>query len=270
MNQNPERSIENLLEIMATLRGPAGCPWDRAQDFASIAPYTIEEAYEVADAIERGDLPGLCDELGDLLFQVVFHARMAEEAGAFAFGDVVAAISAKLRRRHPHVFAGAAVADADAQRRDWEAHKAAERAARGDDSALAGIARSLPALARAAKLGARAAGVGFDWESPAGVRAKLDEELAELAAAEASGDAAAVAEELGDVLFTVANLARRLGVAPEEALRAANGKFERRFRAVEQRVGAGGRRLADLGPAELDREWAVAKAATAAGKPPVA
>lgn len=270
MKQSADSSIENLLEIMAVLRGPAGCPWDRAQDFASIAPYTIEEAYEVADAIERADLPGLCDELGDLLFQVVFHARMAEEAGAFAFADVVAAISAKLRRRHPHVFAGAAVTDAAGQRSDWEAHKAAERAARGDDSALAGIARSLPALARAAKLGARAARVGFDWETPAGVRAKLDEELAELAAAETAGDVAAVTEEIGDVLFTVANLARRLGVAPEDALRAANGKFERRFRAVERQAAARGQRLTDLGPAELDREWAVAKAATVAAKPPVA
>jgi MazG family protein len=254
--------IEKLLDVMARLRSPdGGCPWDREQTFASIAPYTIEEAYEVADAIDRADLAALKDELGDLLFQVVFHARMAEEQGAFAFGDVVAAITDKLQRRHPHVFAGqTGIGSAADQRSAWEEHKAAERAAGGDDSALAGIGLALPALARAAKLGARAARVGFDWETPAGVREKLAEELDELAEAEAAGDADAMADELGDVLFTAANLARRLNVAPEEALRRANAKFERRFRAVEAHVRASGRALTELDPPALDAAWNAVKA----------
>jgi MazG family protein len=255
--------IQNLLDVMARLRSPdGGCPWDREQTFASIAPYTIEEAYEVADAIDRADLAALKDELGDLLFQVVFHARMAEEQGAFAFGDVVAAITDKLRRRHPHVFAGQTnIGSAADQRSAWEEHKAAERAASGDRSALAGIGLALPALARAAKLGARAARVGFDWETPAGVREKLAEELDELAEAEAAGDADAIADELGDVLFTAANLARRLNVAPEEALRRANAKFERRFRAVEAHVRASGREQTALDPGALDAAWNAVKAA---------
>jgi MazG family protein len=254
--------IQILLDVMARLRSPAGgCPWDREQTFASIAPYTIEEAYEVADAIDRADLAALRDELGDLLFQVVFHARMAEEQGAFAFGDVVAAITDKLQRRHPHVFAGqTGIGSAADQRSAWEELKAAERAAGGDTSALAGIGLALPALARAAKLGARAARVGFDWETPAGVREKLAEELDELAEAEAAGDADAVADELGDVLFTAANLARRLNVAPEEALRRANAKFERRFRAVEAHVRASGRELTELDPAALEAAWNAVKA----------
>jgi MazG family protein len=254
--------IQILLDVMARLRSPAGgCPWDREQTFASIAPYTIEEAYEVADAIDRADLAALRDELGDLLFQVVFHARMAEEQGAFAFGDVVAAITDKLQRRHPHVFAGqTGIGSAADQRSAWEELKAAERAAGGDTSALAGIGLALPALARAAKLGARAARVGFDWETPAGVREKLAEELDELAEAEAAGDADAVADELGDVLFTAANLARRLNVAPEEALRRANAKFERRFRAVETHVRASGRDLTELDPAALEAAWNAVKA----------
>jgi MazG family protein len=255
--------IQKLLDVMARLRSPdGGCPWDREQTFASIAPYTIEEAYEVADAIDRADLAALKDELGDLLFQVVFHSALAEEQGAFAFGDVVAAITGKLQRRHPHVFAGqAGIGSAADQRSAWEEHKAAERAAGGDSSALAGIGLALPALARAAKLGARAARVGFDWETPAGVREKLAEELDELAEAEAAGDADAIADELGDVLFTAANLARRLNVAPEEALRRANAKFERRFRAVEAHVRASGRELTALDPGALDAAWNAVKAA---------
>jgi ATP diphosphatase len=255
---------------MARLRGPDGCPWDRQQTFATIAPFTIEEAYEVADAISRRDVPALRDELGDLLFQVVFHARMAEEQGAFGFADVATAIGAKLIRRHPHVFGGSSSGDGSSQPLDWEAHKAAERATGTDGSALAGVAEALPALLRAAKLGARAARVGFDWESVAGVRAKLAEELAELAVAEAGGDAAAVADEIGDVLFTVANLARRLDVAPEDALRAANAKFERRFRAVEALLAAGGRTAADATPAELDAAWNEVKRQQGAGNVPVA
>jgi ATP diphosphatase len=253
-------NISRLLSIMATLRGPQGCPWDRAQTFASIAPFTVEEAYEVADAIDRQDLASLRDELGDLLFQVVFHARLAEEQAAFAFPDVVNAIADKLERRHPHVFSATRTSASVAEsRQTWEDQKASERAVSADPSALAGVARSLPALLRAAKLGARAARVGFDWSTPAEVRAKLAEELAELAEAEASGDAAAVADELGDVLFTIVNLARRLGVPPEAALQAANGKFERRFREVERRVMAAGRSLTDLSPGELDAEWNAVK-----------
>ena len=228
--------IARLLGIMAALRDPqSGCPWDVRQDFASIAPYTIEEAYEVADAIGRGDLDDLRDELGDLLLQVVFHARMAEEQGAFAFADVVAAIGDKMVRRHPHVFAGATVEDAEAQTREWEEHKRREREAAGDAdaSALAGIARGLPEWQRAVKLQKRAARVGFDWPDAAGPRAKIDEELTEIEAA----TAAEIEEEVGDLLFAVVNWARHLRVDPEAALRSANIKFERRFRAMEQLAG---------------------------------
>lgn len=249
---------------MARLRDPvSGCPWDRQQDFATIAPYTIEEAYEVADAIDRGDIPGLRDELGDLLFQVVFHARMAEEQGDFGFNDVVLAICAKLERRHPHVFGGAQAGDADAQRSAWEAHKEQERraAAPTPPSALDGVGLALPALARAAKLGRRAARVGFDWPDVAGVRDKLTEELAELDDARAGGDAGAIRDEVGDLLFTVVNLARHLDVDPEDALRAANRKFEGRFRHLEAAVRATGRDVADCSAAELDARWTAAKAA---------
>ncbi|HEU0067261.1 MAG TPA: nucleoside triphosphate pyrophosphohydrolase [Sphingomonas sp.] len=217
--------IERLIGIMARLRDPeTGCEWDRAQDWASIAPYTIEEAYEVADAIARGDVGGLKDELGDLLLQVVFHSRIAEEAGAFALDDVATAIADKMERRHPHIFG-------DAPSPGWEAIKAAERGA--GSGALAGVALALPALSRAEKLQKRAARVGFDWPDVAGPRAKIDEELAEIA--EATDDA--VAEEVGDLLFSVVNWARHLGVDPEAALRAANAKFERRFTAMEEAAG---------------------------------
>jgi ATP diphosphatase len=228
MSQPP--TLADLAAIMARLRDPErGCPWDVEQDFASIAPYTIEEAYEVADAIARGDMPGLADELGDLLLQVVFHSRMAQEAGHFALADVVAGICAKMIRRHPHVFGDGAPSPG------WEAIKAAERAEREPDpSALAGVALALPALLRAEKLQKRAARTGFDWPDVTGVRAKIDEELAEVAAAP---DAAAREEEVGDLLFAVVNLARHLGVDPETALRGANAKFERRFRAMEDRAG---------------------------------
>lgn len=230
------RPIDRLLAIMARLRDPAGgCPWDQEQDFASIAPYTIEEAYEVADAIERGDLAALKDELGDLLLQVVFHARMAEEAGHFAFDDVVQAIADKMVRRHPHVFADAEIASVTAQNEAWEAHKQAERAAKGGhDSVLDGVALALPALLRAAKISRRAARIGFDWPEPRAVIPKIREEIAELEA-ELDNDAPAAAreEELGDLLFAVANLARQLEIEPETALRRATAKFERRFRRVE-------------------------------------
>ncbi len=231
-----ERPIDRLLAIMARLRDPErGCPWDREQNFATIAPYTIEEAYEVADAIERGDPAALKDELGDLLLQVVFHARMAEEAGNFAFADVAAAIADKMVRRHPHVFGDAVVATVAAQNEAWEAHKAAERQASGAaESVLDGVALALPALLRAAKLSRRAARIGFDWPDARAVIAKINEEIAEVESELANGAVPArVEDEIGDLLFAAANLARKLDVEPETALRRATAKFERRFRRVE-------------------------------------
>ena len=268
--------IGGLLAIMARLRDPAaGCPWDREQTFATIAPYTIEEAYEVADAIDRGDMADLRDELGDLLLQVVFHARMAQEQGAFDFADVVAAISDKMLRRHPHVFADAAVEDAAAQTRAWEAHKQAERAAAGtqDASALAGIARGLPEWQRALKLQHRAARVGFDWPGPVPVIAKLHEEIEEVrvefgAVAGAPDDPAAqdrLEDEIGDLLFVCANLARHAKVDPGTALRRANRKFERRFRAMEFLAAGEGTRLDGLTLEQQERYWLLAKAREKAG-----
>jgi ATP diphosphatase len=230
------RPIDRLLAFMARLRDPErGCPWDREQDFATIAPYTIEEAYEVADAIERGDTAALKDELGDLLFQVVFHARMAEEAGLFAFDDVAEAIAEKMERRHPHVFGDAEIASVTAQNKAWEAHKAAERQVSGDAaSVLDGVALALPALLRAAKISRRAARIGFDWPDARAVIPKLTEEIAELEGELDQGaNAAALEEEMGDLLFAAANLARKLDIEPETALRHATAKFERRFRRVE-------------------------------------
>ncbi|WP_242146338.1 nucleoside triphosphate pyrophosphohydrolase [Sphingomonas sp. BAUL-RG-20F-R05-02] len=219
--------IERLLTIMARLRDPAlGCEWDRAQTFASIAPYTIEEAYEVADACERGDMAELRDELGDLLLQVVFHSRMAEEAGHFAFADVVTSISDKMERRHPHIFGDAA----NGGDHLWEQIKADERAAKASSGALDGVAIGLPALLRAEKLQKRAARVGFDWPDASGPRAKIDEELSEVARATTHTERA---EEIGDLLFAVVNWAKHLGVDAEAALRAGNAKFERRFRTME-------------------------------------
>lgn len=258
-----DTSLDRLLEIMARLRQPeGGCPWDVEQDFASVAPFTIEEAHEVADAIARGDMAGLADELGDLLFQVVFHAQMAREAGHFDFDDVVTGITDKMVRRHPHVFGDATVEDADAQTRAWEEHKAAEREAAAwaegrMPSALDGVARGIPALMRAVKLQKRAARVGFDWSDVADVAAKVREELAELEAAERPDHAA---EEAGDLLFAAANLARFRGIDPESALRDANAKFERRFRRVESLLAAAGRRPEDSDLAEMDRLWDRAKA----------
>ena len=236
-----ERATSALLELMARLRDPQrGCPWDQKQTFASIAPYTIEEAYEVADAIERGDPGQIRDELGDLLFQVVFHARMAQERGWFDFAQVASAIHDKLVRRHPHVFDGKSVAGEAELSRNWEEQKARERAAAqgGSEqlSALADIPRGLPALIRAAKLGRRAGRVGFDWPDAGGVRDKVLEEMAEVDAAIADANTAnapAVVEEMGDLLFAIANWSRHLKIDAEEALRAANAKFERRFHAME-------------------------------------
>jgi nucleoside triphosphate diphosphatase len=231
------RPIDRLLAIMARLRDPdRGCPWDREQDFATIAPYTIEEAYEVADAIERRDMASLKDELGDLLFQVVFHARMAEEAGEFAFDDVANAISDKMLRRHPHVFGATRIDSAAVQSEAWEAHKAAEREASGaGDSVLDGVALAYPALLRAAKLSRRAARIGFDWPDARGVIAKINEEIAEIEAEIADGAAPErLEDEIGDLLFAAANLARKLDIEAETALRRATAKFERRFREVER------------------------------------
>lgn len=228
-------SLERLSAIMARLRDPdQGCPWDLAQNFGTIAPYTIEEAYEVAEAIAAGDMAELKKELGDLLFQVVFHSRLAEEAGAFALADVVASVCHKMERRHPHIFgSGTAAVDAMAQKRDWEALKAAERAEAGIGrpvSALDGVAAALPALLRAEKLQSRAARVGFDWTDISDVRAKVAEELDEF---DTATDAQHRAEEAGDLLFVVVNLLRHHGIDAETALRAGNAKFERRFRAME-------------------------------------
>lgn len=260
-------ALSRLLTLMARLRDPKhGCPWDLQQTFASIAPYTIEEAYEVSDAIERGDPRHLRDELGDLLFQVVFHARMAEERGWFAFADVALGIEEKLRRRHPHIFAGAALAPEDLVR-VWEEQKAEERAAAAGSEAvgtLAGVPRALPALIRAAKLGRRAARVGFDWPEAAEVRAKVIEELHEVDAALAaapsgSGMSPQVAEELGDLFFALANWARHLQVDAEQALRAANAKFERRFARMEQLAVERELQLKSLSLAEWEALWSEAK-----------
>ncbi len=245
---DPGAALARLLEIMARLRGPGGCPWDRAQDFASIAPYTIEEAYEVADAIARHDMADLRDELGDLLLQVVFHARMAEEAGSFAFADVAEAICAKMERRHPHVFADGTAETPEAVVTNWEAIKAAEKPR---ESVLDGVARALPALLRADKLSRRAARAGFDWPDAEGARAKLIEEMAELDAAEGT---AARLEEAGDLLFAAASWIRKLGIDPEAALRAACDKFERRFRVIEQAPG-----FADLPAEKQEQLWQASK-----------
>jgi len=254
-------SIERLRAIMVALRDPQkGCPWDREQSWATIAPHTLEEAYELADAIERGDVQHVRDELGDLLFQVVFQARIAEEQGLFDFDDVAATISDKLERRHPHVFGSATVRSADEQTAAWEQHKAAERRAAGKPAGvLDGIALGLPALTRAAKLGRRAAGVRFDWAKPGDVLDKVAEECAELNSALQAGSAEAVTEEIGDLLFSVAQLARHVGTDPEAALRAANSKFERRFRHMEAWLAEQGRAPRDAGPDELEALWARAK-----------
>ncbi len=246
----PSVPLERLREIMRRLRDPvAGCEWDTVQTFATIAPYTIEEAYEVADAIARSDIDALADELGDLQLQVVFHAQMAEEAGLFTLEDVLSRICDKMERRHPHIFDGAE----HGGHHLWEEIKAGERKKSSDNSALAGVALALPALERAAKLQRRAARVGFDWPDASGPRAKIDEELDEL---DVETDHDRKLDELGDLLFAVVNLARHLNVEPEAALREANRKFERRFRAIEQEPG-----FADLPLDEKETLWAAAKKA---------
>lgn len=264
----PSRDLSRLIEIMAALRNPVGgCPWDLEQDFASIRHYTIEEAYEVADAIEREDFDDLREELGDLLLQPIYHAQMASEAGYFDIGDVIQAITEKLIRRHPHVFGEEAARNAEMAKGQWEAIKVEERAAKaarkGDatPSLLDDVPQVLPALARAEKLTKRAAKVGFDWPDLSAVRAKVEEELAEVVEAEASGDAAAVHEEIGDLLFAVANLARKAGVDAEGALRDANLKFTRRFHHVEARCREDGIAPAEAGLERLDGYWNEIRAA---------
>ncbi|MCK9919271.1 nucleoside triphosphate pyrophosphohydrolase [Microbacteriaceae bacterium K1510] len=261
----PSRDISRLIEIMAALRTPVtGCPWDLEQTFDTIAPYTLEEAYEVADAIARGDIEHLKDELGDLLLQVVFHARMAQEQGLFAFDDVVEAITTKMIRRHPHVFADADGKTAEAVKGLWEEIKAQEKAARGDKApagALAGVPVALPALTRALKLQNKAGQVGFDWNDPRAVLAKIREEADEIEAALDENDEAHAATEVGDLLFAVVNLARHLKADPEGILRDTNLKFERRFGSIEKALAAKGKAPQDATLAEMDALWDAAKLA---------
>lgn len=272
MNDNnpawPTKTTDDLLRIMVKLRDPdGGCPWDVEQDFASIAPYTIEEAYEVADAIEQSDMESLKGELGDLLLQVVFHAQMASEAGHFEYADVVNAVSEKMVVRHPHVFGDVSIEDADAQTKAWEDQKAAERAAKAEASGrvasvLDDVARGLPALMRAEKLQKRAARVGFDWPTVEPVFDKVREELDEVSVEiDRGSDPARLEDELGDVLFTCVNLARKLGTDPETALRRTNAKFERRFRDVETLAAKDGKPLNDLDIEALEALWERAKEA---------
>jgi MazG family protein len=256
-----------LVQIMAQLRGPSGCPWDREQTFRTIAPYTIEEAYEVADAIERNDMRDLKDELGDLLLQVVFHAQMASEANHFDLADVAATISDKMTRRHPHVFGDADRRSASEQTNAWEAQKALERAGKSQDSSfLSDVAVTLPPLQRAHKLQSRAARANFDWPSVNGVMAKVEEELAEVQDAVSSGNKNRMAEEIGDLLFTIVNLARKLEIDAETALRHTNMKFETRFRAMERQAAADGNILPALTLKQLEQLWQLAKAAEQATK----
>jgi nucleoside triphosphate diphosphatase len=264
----PSRDITRLLEIMAALRTPGtGCPWDLEQNFATIAPYTIEEAYEVADAIARGDLEHLREELGDLLLQVVFHARMAQEQGAFEFGDVVQTLTEKLVRRHPHVFGEARGLTPDAVKGLWERIKTEEKAQKGNGQgeqeagALAGVPVALPALTRALKLQAKAGKVGFDWNDPRAVLSKIREEADEIEAELSAGNRTAAGAEVGDLLFAVVNLARHLDADPEATLRATNRKFERRFAAIERALAQRGKAPTDATLAEMDALWEAAKSA---------
>ncbi len=258
-----EQALRALIETMARLRDPVGgCAWDLKQDFASLAPYAVEEAYEVAEAAEAGDLTALREELGDLLLQVVFHSQIAREQGLFSFAEVAAGINDKLVRRHPHIFADAAERDAAAQTAAWEAQKAEERAAKAKQSvsALDGVAATLPALTRAQKLSARAARVGFDWPKIEDLFDKLDEEVAELKAEIPAGGMERIADEMGDLLFVMANLCRKLSLDSETVLRAANAKFTRRFQAVEARLAAEGRAPAQAKLEEMEALWVAVKA----------
>ena len=258
----PDRPIDRLLAIMRILRSETGCPWDRQQTLESLKPYLIEESYEELDAIDSGDRAKIREELGDVLLQVVFQSQLCAEEGAFTFEDVAAAISEKLIRRHPHVFGETKVADADEVVRNWDSIKRGEGpgGAEKPKSAVDGVPRHLPALQKADQVQSRASRVGFDWDQTHQVVAKLDEEVAELKAALALGDAAHVRQELGDVLFTAVNLSRFVGCKAEDALNETTGKFVRRFQAVEARVQAQGRKMSDCTPAELDAAWEAVKA----------
>ncbi|MDA0240644.1 MAG: nucleoside triphosphate pyrophosphohydrolase [Proteobacteria bacterium] len=261
IDSNPATPIERLLSVMARLRDPnTGCPWDKEQTFKTIAPYTIEEAYEVADAIEQGDMEALKDELGDLLFQVVFYAQMSRETGGFDFDAIATAISDKMERRHPHVFGDVRIRDEAQQRVAWEAQKASERASQGTEdrpaSALDGVARALPALMRAEKLQKRAARVGFDWPEIGPVYDKVEEEIAELKDARTREE---IEEEVGDLIFAVVNVARHMEVDPEVALRRGNDKFEKRFRQVEKHLTADGKQASDCSIDELEEIWSRVK-----------
>ncbi|MBX5189243.1 nucleoside triphosphate pyrophosphohydrolase [Rhizobium sp. NZLR3b] len=269
----PSTEILRLIEIMAALRHPeTGCPWDIEQSFETIKPYTIEEAYEVSDAIERGDMDDLCDELGDLLLQVVFHARMAEEAGEFSFGDVVNAITTKMIRRHPHVFARSAADTPDAVKRQWDEIKQAEKRERTERRSRRGITedfnggflgsvqRSFPALTEALKLQERAAKVGFDWSAPEPILDKIEEEIGELRVALSEGDRAKVSDELGDLIFAVVNIGRHVKTDPEQALRGTNTKFRRRFSHIENVLDKGGETLEAASLERMEEIWQAAKA----------
>lgn len=261
-NQKDKYDISSVIEILKSLRDPyKGCPWDLKQTFETIAPYTLEEAYEVVDAISRGDLDDLKDELGDLLFQVVYHSQMAREIGAFSFSDVVAAICKKMIRRHPHVFGENVIADANAQERKWEAIKRKERGG-NKNSILDGIALALPAVVRAKKLGKRAALVGFDWDSYVGAREKLNEELAELDAAIAEKDAGSIAAEMGDVFLSLVSFCRHLNIEPEACVSNANSRFEKRFRILEKNVIASEKNWDDFSGDDLEALWQDAKLET--------
>ncbi len=253
-------NLDKLLEVMDRLRDPnTGCPWDLEQDFASIAPHTIEEAYEVADAIAMGDMQELQEELGDLLFQVVFHAHLAKEQGEFDFYAVAGSISKKLTQRHPHVFGDAESRNTAEQSRQWEKHKASERRSKGQQSVLDGIPVALPALSRAQKLGKRAATAGFDWPDRRGPRQKIDEELSELDRELDSGSARRQAEEIGDLLFSVVNLARHLDIDAEAAMREANRRFQTRFLGMEKYLRESGQELSGLSLSQLEIAWQRAK-----------
>ncbi|MBB2692399.1 UNVERIFIED_ORG: ATP diphosphatase [Rhizobium esperanzae] len=269
----PSKDISRLIEIMAALRHPeTGCPWDIEQNFQTIKPYTIEEAYEVSDAIERGDMDDLCDELGDLLLQVVFHARMAEEAGEFSFGDVVNAITTKMIRRHPHVFARSEADTPDAVKIQWDEIKQAEKRERAERRARRGITedfkggflgsvqRSFPALTEALKLQERAAKVGFDWSAPEPILDKIEEEIGELRVALRDGDREKVSDELGDLIFAVVNIGRHVKADPEQALRGTNTKFRRRFNHIENVLEAEGETLEAASLERMEEIWQAAKA----------
>lgn len=263
---SPESALRRVVALLAKLRAPqGGCPWDREQTFDTIAPYTLEEAYEVADAIARRDTSALREELGDLLFQVVFHSRLAEEQGSFDLAAVACGLVEKMIRRHPHVFGTAEARDAAQQSVHWEQQKAAEKVSAGHPSVLDDIPVAMPSLMRAAKLGRRVSRVGFDWPDAEGARAKIDEELGELAAAVSVGRREEIAAELGDVLFAVVNLARHLGVDPEEALRGTNRRFEQRFRRLESLLAAEGLTPAEAGLERMDEAWNEAKRELAGG-----